>query len=87
MQNEDFDKARAKTAEAEQAARLAHANAEEAIKLLQASEQTSKEIEDYRKQYELQQQKLSDLSKTVSPNKPSAKRFHHPSQQPKLYAI
>ena len=68
MQNDDFDKARAKTAEAEQAARLAHSSAEEAIKLLQASEQTSKDIEEYRKKYELQQKKLYELSHTVSPD-------------------
>lgn len=53
--------------EAEQAARMAHASAEKAIRLLQASEQSSHEVEEYRKKYEMQQSKLESLAGAVSP--------------------
>lgn len=61
-----FDKARAKTLEAEQAAREAHARAEKALQLLKASEQSSLEVAQYRKQAVLQGEKLGDLADTVS---------------------
>jgi hypothetical protein len=57
-----FEKARAKTKEAEQAAKLAQANADKAIRLLHASEESSKEVEELRKQHELKLQKLEELA-------------------------
>lgn len=66
MQDKQFDKARAKTMEAEQAARLAHANAEKALRLLKVSEESSREVDEYHKQVQRRAEQLEDLKGAVS---------------------
>jgi chromosome segregation ATPase len=57
-----FQQAGAKSKAAENAARVAHENADKAIKLLHISEESSKEVEELRKQHELRLQKLEELA-------------------------
>jgi hypothetical protein len=68
LQDASFKEARAKSKEAEEAARSAHVNADKAIRLLKISEESSKQVEEYRKEHDLRQQKLEELAATVNPH-------------------
>ena len=70
MQEASFEKARQKTKEAEQAARIAQANADKAIKLLHASEESSRLVDEFRKEREMKLRKLEELAAQVLPPPP-----------------
>jgi len=78
LQDASFQQARAKTAEAEKAARTAQENADKAIRLLKISEESSRQVEEYRKEHELKLQKLEELAATVSHNPPPPRLRAHP---------
>ena len=70
MQDASFQQARAKSKQAEDAAALAHANADKAIKLLKVSEESSRQVDEFRKEHELRLKKLEELAATVGPSSP-----------------
>ena len=56
-----------KSKQAEDAAAVAHANADKAIKLLKVSEESSRQVDEFRKEHELRLKKLEELAATVGP--------------------
>ena len=66
MQDGIFEKAKQAQEEAEQAAKIASANAEKAFRLLSVSETTRKEVEETRARHESTKQKIEDTRIAVS---------------------
>ena len=76
-----FEKAKQAQEEAEQAAKIASANAEKAFRLLSVSETTRKEVEETRARHESTKQKIEDTRIAVSSVTPAYTYYHMSSHQ------
>ena len=81
MQDGVFEKAKQAQEEAEQAAKIASANAEKAFRLLSVSETTRKEVEETRARHESTKQKIEDTRIAVSSVTSANTYFHMLSHQ------